>query len=147
MNHSYILQEQFSQDLTLHSHVDELLRVEPLLVRFAQQIGMAEDRLPLFVVAVTEALSNAIIHGNRQAPGKHVQLKLSYEPSAQGGKGKLYVKVQDEGEGFDPESLPDPTIESNLLRESGRGIFLMRNIADSVEFLDKGRCVILQFFL
>ncbi|MCX7605796.1 MAG: ATP-binding protein [Bacteroidia bacterium] len=142
-----LTQEEFYFEETLRSHVDELIRMEGILLQIAKQIGLSEERVPLFIVAVTEALSNAILHGNRQDPQKQVRIRFRYVSSSIRPGGKLLVEVRDEGTGFDPSSLPDPTEEDNLLRESGRGIFLMRNLADGIEFKEGGRCVELRFDL
>jgi serine/threonine-protein kinase RsbW len=130
------------------SRLEEILRMEDVLSQIAQEVGLPEERTSLFVVAVTEALSNAILHGNRQDPSRSVHVRFRYLPAQDSSTpAKLRVEVEDEGPGFDPSSLPDPTEEKNLLRESGRGIFLMRHLADLVEFHKGGRCVVLEFLL
>lgn len=128
-------------ELCLMSHLDEILRVEARLSAWAREMGLPEERIPSFIVAVTEAISNAILHGNRQNPEKHVRVRL-FQCKAPPG---LMVEVEDEGEGFNPQLIPDPTQQDNLLKEGGRGIFLMRNFADILEFLKGGRCVRLLF--
>ncbi len=125
----------------LSSHVDELLRLDPLLTELLTEWGIPEDLQSGILVAITEAVSNAIIHGNRQDPSKRVHLlveRLSGAPW-------LRVIVEDEGEGFDPNAIPDPTSEERLLVESGRGVFLMRAFADEVNYQKGGRCVELKF--
>ncbi len=136
-------QQSFSHEEVIRSHIDEVVRIEPTLIQIASKVGLPEERQPLFIVVVTEALSNAILHGNKQDPQKLVRLHFYTHPDPP----TLIVKVRDEGEGFDPASLPDPTTEGNLLQESGRGVFLMRNLADAVEFKEGGRCVELHFLL
>lgn len=143
MMHSHPTSQGFFREETLQSHLDEILRVETLLNEMAYEAGLSEERIPLFIVAVTEALSNAILHGNRQQKDKSVRMRFRFLPADK----LLIVEVQDEGEGFDPANLPDPTQGENLLRESGRGIFLMRNLADEVHFHQGGRCVELRFYL
>jgi len=82
-------------------------------------------------VALTEALSNAIIRGNREDPGKHVQVRTLVDP------GRVVLEVRDEGQGFDLDAcLVDPTTPDQVLREDGRGLFLMRKLMDRVERLD-----------
>jgi serine/threonine-protein kinase RsbW len=127
----------------LSSHVDELLRLDALLMELLSAWGVAESLQSGVVVAVTEAVSNAIVHGNRQDPHKQVQLIIEREPQIDA----LRVIVEDEGMGFDPQSIPDPTREDRLLVESGRGIFLMRAFADEVIYAKGGRCVELRFRL
>jgi len=103
--------------------------------------GCMEDsdrRLRLnFRVGLTEALSNAMLYGNHQDPAKRVRLELCLEESG------VRVRVIDEGDGFDPRSVPDPTTPANLERPCGRGIFLMRKLLDEVHFNDRGNCVTL----
>lgn len=143
MTHSHPTSQGFFREETLQSHLDEIIRMESLLNAMATEAGLPEERIPLFIVAVTEALSNAILHGNRQQKDKTVRMRFRFLPADK----LLSVEVQDEGEGFDPTNLPDPTHGDNLMRESGRGIFLMRNLADEVLFHQGGRCVELRFRL
>ena len=125
----------------LDSHLDELLRLDPLITELLGAWGVPEDLQSGILVAITEAVSNAIIHGNKQDASKKVRLLL--ERPAQ--TPWLRVVVEDEGEGFDPDTIPDPTSEERLLSESGRGIFLMRAFADEVTYQKGGRCVELKF--
>lgn len=85
-----------------------------------------------------EAIANAVKHGNRLDPSKqiHVTCRL--------GTSGLYVEVADEGEGFDPSAVPDPTAPDRLEEPSGRGIMLMRSFMDRVEFSPRGNCVKLE---
>ncbi len=134
-------QQSYRYETYLKSHLDELLRLDPLITDLLQSWGVPEELQSGLLVAITEAVSNAIIHGNRQDSSKRVYLLL--ERSA--GTPWLRVQVEDEGEGFDPNAIPDPTSEERLLAESGRGVFLMRAFADEVNFLKGGRCAELKF--
>jgi serine/threonine-protein kinase RsbW len=85
-------------------------------------------------VALTEALSNAILRGNNDDPAKHVHVMARVDPA------HLIIEVRDEGEGFDLDSCTlDPTTPDNVGREDGRGLFLMRQLMDRVERFDDGR--------
>jgi serine/threonine-protein kinase RsbW len=109
--------------------VDTLIsRVTSLRVRDG-----SEDDIEL---AFQEALLNAVIHGNRQDPFKRVYVTLRC-----GADGSVQITIQDEGAGFDVASVPDPTTPENLVRQHGRGIFLMRAMMDEVSFDDGGRIV------
>jgi serine/threonine-protein kinase RsbW len=88
-------------------------------------------------MAVHEALSNAVEHGNHSDPAKQVTLTCHLQPH------QLAITVDDEGEGFDPADVPDPTREENLLREGGRGIFLIQRYADECRFENRGRRLVL----
>jgi len=134
-------QQSYRYETYLKSHLDELLRLDSLVTELLESWGIPEDLQSGLLVAITEAVSNAIIHGNRQDSSKRVYLLL--ERSA--GTPWLRVQVEDEGEGFDADAIPDPTSEERLLAESGRGVFLMRAFADEVNFLKGGRCVELKF--
>jgi serine/threonine-protein kinase RsbW len=79
-------------------------------------------------LAVREAAANAVSHGNRMRAGTQVRVRVRLHPD------RLEIVVRDDGEGFDPTDLPDPLAPSNLLKPSGRGIFLMRNLMDEVSF-------------
>ncbi len=93
--------------------------------------GFDDDALHWVSVAIRESVINAMKHGNRSDVSKHVFVEL--ETVADGGAGtELRIRVRDQGEGFDPESLPDPLAPENLLKSSGRGIFLIRSFMDDV---------------
>ena len=85
-------------------------------------------------LAMREALNNALRHGNKMDPTKKIH--FSYSCDSQQG---LWVMIRDEGRGFDPDAVPDPTQPENLDRTGGRGVFLMRNLMDEVDFRDGGR--------
>jgi len=91
-------------------------------------------------IALAEALANAILYGNRCDPSRSVQVRVRF------GAERVEVEVTDEGEGFDPSSLPDPTQPDRLCLPTGRGLFLIRNLMDEVRFNEKGNsiCMILR---
>jgi serine/threonine-protein kinase RsbW len=94
-----------------------------------------------FRVGLCEALSNAMIYGNGQDPSKRVRLEVRLGPDY------LTAQVTDQGRGFDPDRVPDPTTPVNLTREHGRGLFLMRQLMDEVHFNDRGNSVTLVLYL
>ena len=93
------------------------------------------------LIALTEAVNNAMNHGNKMNPQKQVKL------TCEGCQGSIDFKIEDEGEGFDYDSLPDPTDPENIDKPNGRGVFLMKHLADEVEFHDEGKVIELKFFL
>jgi serine/threonine-protein kinase RsbW len=107
------------------------------LVDRSRAAGFADsDRLRLNLrVSVTEALANAMEKGNRADPGKRVRLEARLRPD------RIVVRVTDEGGGFDPTTVPDPTLPEYRTLSSGRGIFLIRNLMDAVEFNDCGNSI------
>lgn len=113
--------------------------VEKLIDDVCQVYKVNEDSYGNILIAVTEAVNNAIQHGNQNNPDKFV--KIGFASSNQ----HLTFNVSDEGNGFNYNALPDPTDPANLDKPNGRGIFLMRNLADSVEFLNNGKTVMLSF--
>lgn len=90
-----------------------------------------------FRVGLTEALSNAMLYGNRQDPEKRVRVEVLV------GQAAITARVTDEGVGFDPTSIPDPRTPQNLCRDGGRGLFLMRQLLDEVEYNEAGNSVTL----
>jgi serine/threonine-protein kinase RsbW len=119
-------------ELDIPSDVRFIERVVELVRHECQAMGFAPRQISLNVpVALTEAVSNAILRGNRDDPAKHVHVRAEVD------RDRLVVEVGDEGEGFDfDESLVDPTSPENLDREDGRGLFLMRKLMDTVERVD-----------
>lgn len=90
-----------------------------------------------FRVGLTEALSNAMMYGNGHDPTKSVKVEITM------GNGRLEARVTDQGTGFDPAAVPDPTEPANLTKPCGRGLFLMRELLDEVWFNDRGNQVTL----
>jgi serine/threonine-protein kinase RsbW len=88
-------------------------------------------------VGLSEALANAMLYGNAEDPSKRVKVEVAFQGST------ITARVTDEGNGFDPYHLPDPTSPANLLKAEGRGIFLMRKLLDEVYFNDRGNSVTL----
>jgi serine/threonine-protein kinase RsbW len=106
------------------------------LERRCRSVEFGGRKLDLnFRVGLTEALANAMLYGNQADPCKTVRVEIDVDPS------RLEVRVSDEGEGFDPRSLPDPTLPAGLERSGGRGVFLIQNLMDEVEYSARGNSV------
>ena len=114
--------------LTLASNPKNIGKIEGFLKTIGKTVHLDEIQFHKLMVSLTEAVNNAIVHGNRSLPGKKVQVKCELLP------GWILIMIQDEGKGFRPEKVGNPLAKENLLRESGRGIFLMRTLMDKVEF-------------
>jgi anti-sigma regulatory factor (Ser/Thr protein kinase) len=98
--------------------------------------GFTGQKLELnFRVGVTEALANAILYGNGSDPTKTIRVEVALDPE------KVVIEVADEGSGFDPEAVPDPTTPENLEEPGGRGLFLIRNLMDETGYNDRGNVV------
>ena len=129
---------KFDIELEIPSDVRYIERVVELVTRHCEELSYTRRQCTLNVpVALTEALSNAILRGNGEGSDKHVRIRASMDEKA------LVMEVADEGSGFDLEaSTNDPTSPENILREDGRGLFIMRRLMDRVErFMDRGNVV------
>jgi serine/threonine-protein kinase RsbW len=118
----------------MESTLESVNKAEEMADRISAQAGFDEDTRSGISMAVREGMINAVLHGNAYDPAKRVNLTM--EQSGQ----QLIFTITDEGKGFVPDEVPDPLAPENLLKESGRGIFLMRAFMDEVRFrkLDPG---------
>jgi serine/threonine-protein kinase RsbW len=114
--------------LEIESDPNNLITVEEFVNYFCKDVNLPDDKLANVFLAVTEATTNAIIHANKCDTSKIVTIDAYVENS------KLIIKIKDEGEGFEPGNIPDPTEPENLLKDSGRGIYLMRVYMDDMEY-------------
>ncbi len=114
--------------LILQSNTKNLRYVEPFLRELVADVGMDETRYHNAIIALTEGVNNAIVHGNKRDESKSVT--LAGEVLA----GMLVLTIDDFGMGFNPDTLPDPLAPENLLRDGGRGVFLMRSLCDAADF-------------
>jgi len=114
--------------LELESDPNNLITVEEFVNYFAKDLGIDEDKMNGLMLSVTEATTNAIIHANKSDINKKVLIDVYIN------KGILTVVVKDEGKGFDPSKIPDPTAPENLLKDSGRGLYLMRVYMDALDY-------------
>ena len=127
------------QELIFESKPENIAIVERLIDEMCEQHSVIEEHYGDILIAMTEGVNNAIVHGNKLDINKSVSVE--YEK-----RGKdLFFRISDEGAGFDYENLPDPTAPENLERPNGRGVFLMRNLADECLFEDNGRIIELVF--
>jgi serine/threonine-protein kinase RsbW len=115
-------------ELTFPSRIEAINEAAAAATDAARRAGLGEDALFGVEMAVREAVTNAVLHGNRQDEGKQVEMGLTSSGT------EMVITVRDRGEGFDPSSVADPTAEQNLLKTSGRGILFMRNFMDDVRW-------------
>jgi serine/threonine-protein kinase RsbW len=114
--------------LVISSDQNELAKVENLSNRISKKVSLSEGKSDNLAIVLTELVNNAILHGNKNQPQKKVTISVSYFDSY------VKVSVKDQGNGFDPSGLKDPRDPENIWKDSGRGIFLVKKLVDSVEF-------------
>ncbi|MBP6311131.1 MAG: ATP-binding protein [Flavobacteriales bacterium] len=132
---------EYTQRINFPAKAENIALAEKLIDEACTKHNVHESHYGNILIALTEAVNNAIHHGNKLDPSKEVS--LGYEVKGD----KVIFVVQDQGPGFDTENLPDPTDPKNLEKPHGRGVFLMRALADSVEFSDNGATVAMAFSL
>ncbi len=113
---------------TLESTLDSVNMAEQTADQIATRAGFPEDERHQIMMAVREAAVNAVLHGNAYDPAKKMTVTYEAEP------GQLTIRIADQGRGLDPEEIPDPLAPENLLKQSGRGVFLIRSFMDEVSF-------------
>jgi serine/threonine-protein kinase RsbW len=129
--------------LEIASKPSNISEVETFLTEVNKTLKLDEVHFHKLLVSATEAVNNAIVHGNKSDPNKQVVLTCIIK------KRYLILSVRDAGDGFDPDSIPNPLNEENLLKESGRGMFLMKTLMDEVEIHtdDKGCEVLMSMYI
>lgn len=128
-----------AQEIKIASRTENLRQVERFIDGMCEELKINQDYYGNILIALTEAVNNAIIHGNHNDPGKNITVSFKGEGN------RISFAVQDQGPGFDYSNLPDPTSAENIEKPSGRGVFLMRNLADEVRFNETGSRVELIF--
>ncbi len=121
------------------SEFQNLSKAEEIVADITRRINLSEEVYGNILLSLSEAINNAIIHGNKLAKNKKVT--VSYKITDE----SIEVRVCDEGSGFDPDSIPDPTLPENLEKETGRGIFIIRSLSDKVEFENNGSTIVMKF--
>lgn len=129
------------QHLKFSSKSENIPLVEKLINSVCESYKISEDHYGNIMVTLTEAVANAIYHGNKGDESKNVE--VSFIP----GDKLIRFSVKDEGKGFDFNNLPDPTSPENIDKPNGRGVFLMRSLSDNVTFENNGATVNLDFKL
>jgi len=138
----YFLDQRKTIDvLTLRSHPKNIARVKPYVETVFRQYELSADIYGNILISLTEAVTNAILHGNGKDESKKVSVSIKKY------KNKLGFIISDEGSGFNFGQLPDPTAPENILEIGGRGVFLMRQLSDQVLYHNNGSTVEIQFNL
>lgn len=114
--------------LVVPSQMEYIEKVEALAEKASTYAKFSEDEKDSLAIAVTEAVNNAMLHGNKKDPNKKVHVKITAT------NGSVRVVIRDEGDGFNPQKIDNPLEPQNLLKESGRGVFIVRSLMDEVSF-------------
>lgn len=128
-----------THSLEISSRPESINTIEKLIDDLRSEHNIHEDAYGNILVAVTEAVNNAIQHGNKYDPNKKVKVNYELEEDT------ISFTVVDQGIGFDYYNLPDPTAPENLEKPTGRGVFLMKHLADQIIFSENGSMVELYF--
>ena len=115
-------------ELSLPSRIETVAEAAAAVADFVTRSGVSEDAAFGIDMAIREAVTNAVVHGNGQDEDKVVDIVLKSSPEA------VEISIHDQGPGFNPNEVPDPTAEENILKTSGRGIFFMRSFMDEVDW-------------
>ena len=116
------------KELKIPSNPDRLPQVDELAQKAAREMGFTKEQSDDISIAVTEIVNNAIIHGNKTDTSKNVIITFKIE------KDQLTIVITDEGNGFNPDEVDDPTAPGNILKSKGRGIYIVRHLMDKVSF-------------
>jgi len=127
--------------ISIPSLIDNIKIIESFIDNAKEKFHINDDIYGNIMISVTECVSNAIIHGNGNNPKKLVKLELRFLDD------QLKFIIEDEGNGFEPTELQDPTSPENLSNYGGRGVFIMKHLSDEVSFEDNGRKTILTFYM
>lgn len=120
---------------------ENIRMIESFIDNAREKFHLDDDIYGNIMIAVTEAVNNAVKHGNRGDSSKNVLLTLALNDKL------IKFTIEDEGDGFDYNNLPDPTAPENIEKPGGRGIFLMKHLSDEVDFKEGGRVVELSFYM
>ena len=127
------------KDLNIPADLGSLRLVEKAIDELSIELDLSDEVYGNILVATMEATNNAIIHGNNSDPNKNVKIEMLMD------RKELLVHIEDQGQGFDYATVPDPTAPENLEKINGRGIFLMERLSDEILYLENGRIVVLKF--
>jgi serine/threonine-protein kinase RsbW len=127
--------------ISIPSLIENIRIIESFIDNAKEKFNINDDIYGNIMISVTECVSNAIVHGNKQDKKKLVNIELRFLED------QIRFIIEDEGEGFDFQSLKDPTSPEHLSKPGGRGVFIMKHLSDEVAFKDEGRTTILTFYM
>ena len=118
--------------IEIPSEIKYIKKISSRILDSLLPYGVDEEKLSDIRLCAEEAVRNAIVHGSRM--NKKLRVRVNYRID----KNRIIIEVEDEGIGFDPDSIPDPTLKNNITKESGRGVCLIKKLMDKVDFNEKG---------
>jgi serine/threonine-protein kinase RsbW len=132
----------FCSENIFKSERNSINLIEPILINLKNTLDIKDENFYNIMIAVTEGVNNAINHGNKLNPNKVVEFSVKAD------KNKLYVRISDQGTGFDPNTIADCLEPENLLKSSGRGVFIIRELMDDVriESSSNGTVIDMSYF-
>lgn len=131
------------EELVINSDMVNLPKVEQFINALCKKARLNSDQSDNMAIAISEMVNNAIIHGNQQDVSKQVFIQVDYYDD------RVIVAIEDQGEGFDPSDIANPTDPQNLWKQNGRGVFLVKNLIDHVEIVstESGTKVVLTEYI
>lgn len=127
------------REISFESVAENIHIVENLIDEICETLNVNEEYYGNILISLTEAVNNAMVHGNKLDSQKKVLVTVKTDETS------IHFTISDEGPGFDYDNLPDPTAPENIEKPNGRGVFLMKNLADGCNFEENGRIVELEF--
>lgn len=127
--------------ISIPSLIENIRIIESFIDNAREKFQINDDIYGNIMISVTECVSNAIIHGNKQDKKKVVNIELRFLDD------QVRFIIEDQGEGFDYHSLKDPTSPEQIQKPGGRGVFIMKHLSDEVQFEDEGRTTVLTFYM
>jgi serine/threonine-protein kinase RsbW len=127
------------KNIRIESDITNLRIVEKAIDEVTIEMGISPDNYGKILVSTMEAVNNAIMHGNKSNPEKVVDIEIAFKTNV------LKITVEDEGQGFRPEEVPDPTLPENIEEINGRGVYLMSRLSDKLKFSKRGNRVTIFF--
>jgi serine/threonine-protein kinase RsbW len=128
-----------NEEIKIESKVENLSMVETLVDNLSKRLGISDEVYGKILVSTIEAVNNAIVHGNKGIEWKTVHVKFDSNGSS------LIISVKDEGLGYNFNEVPDPTLKENIEKLNGRGVFIMKKLADNLEYNETGNEVRMTF--
>ncbi len=125
--------------LEIPSKIEFLNKIEKMVDDISEECNLSQEVYGKVLIALIEAVNNAIVHGNKMDDKKNVKIEVFFEEK------EIKIVVTDEGPGFDYANVPDPTLPENIENIHGRGVFLMDHLSDEIEFHNNGSCVEMLF--